>query len=704
MGGVAMRSLIHATWKTRRAHAAVLANVIAATLALGSDAFANERAKQPTMHDLAAKDTLAVVRMNHGDTLRYRLKSGETRTFVLQETSAHIVERVRGGIVYSFECTLLADGQPIRLRRFVCSQETFYEPWVVNGVRLWFSSSQAIFKLVPIRYPDQHDPLDVDAVLALQDATLPICPQPIQPWFPIERHFIDVGQCYNGDDPWLGPYLGQACHMGLDINMPKGTPLYAPLDFDDHWIFSADHRWRGVRRWPNGDIWALQSHHVNQMLVPERGRLKSGTHYGEAAGKGIGSHQHSHFEFRLGEGVLNRGQLGGTEVDPWILFWQIFENDRAEKGLIRAEIDPVSPASTGQGVMFAASRSRGGPQSQGLRYYWTFGDGGSSHDPAPTHTFVRPGIYPVTLVIDDGHEKATHTQHITVYGEPVKKPALALAAHSTEPSFRPRPLYSADAYGTPVTQVPHTLRFVAAPWQTGADAPPAKAVWLRNQGAGQLPVVDTPQVHYQGEKQGWLRYQLENKDGQDQRLMLTVDAAKAGLGNHEAAVEVNCPGAINGRQVFRVEFLVRPMADTKTVVVDDRDEGFYAPPCVWVGHQFLRCPERGHNKRYLSDGGRSEPGHSVVITPDLTAGRYEIRLPEDAVTGPATLNCYVRPRGADGPEHLIALTPEKTAKRVLGVFDFSEGNAGTIEIVPTASDGNQPAVVDALEFRRLGDR
>ena len=35
----------------------------------------------------------------------------------------------------------VADRQPLTLRRYVCSQETFYEPWVINGVRLWISAS-----------------------------------------------------------------------------------------------------------------------------------------------------------------------------------------------------------------------------------------------------------------------------------------------------------------------------------------------------------------------------------------------------------------------------------------------------------------------------------------------------------------------------------------------------------------------------------
>ena len=64
---------------------------------------------QPRQHDLTAKTTLTVVQMNHGDTLRFRLRNGEIRTFVLEKTSARIIERNRGGVVFSFDCHLLAD-------------------------------------------------------------------------------------------------------------------------------------------------------------------------------------------------------------------------------------------------------------------------------------------------------------------------------------------------------------------------------------------------------------------------------------------------------------------------------------------------------------------------------------------------------------------------------------------------------------------
>lgn len=69
--------------------------------------------------ELAAKDTLSVVEMDHGDVLNFRLRSGRVCTIALETTSAAIVEKVeRGGVVYRFSLGVRIDGQPITLRRY----------------------------------------------------------------------------------------------------------------------------------------------------------------------------------------------------------------------------------------------------------------------------------------------------------------------------------------------------------------------------------------------------------------------------------------------------------------------------------------------------------------------------------------------------------------------------------------------------------
>jgi hypothetical protein len=58
------------------------------------------------------------------------------------------------------------------------------------------------------------------------------------------------------------------------------------------------------------------------MLVPEHGPMKADTPYATTAGVMVGSHEHTHFMFR----VLDQG--GDYLLDPWILFGEIFRQRR----------------------------------------------------------------------------------------------------------------------------------------------------------------------------------------------------------------------------------------------------------------------------------------------------------------------------------------------------------------------------------------
>ena len=42
------------------------------------------------------------------------------------------------------------------------------------------------------------------------------------------------------------------------------------------------------------------------------------------------------------------------------------------------------------------------PDMDGLSYLWDFGDGGTSNEPNPEHTFSSSGLYTVTLTVTDG--------------------------------------------------------------------------------------------------------------------------------------------------------------------------------------------------------------------------------------------------------------------------------------------------------------
>ncbi|MFY9389731.1 MAG: hypothetical protein WAQ49_04345, partial [Limnochordia bacterium] len=45
-----------------------------------------------------------------------------------------------------------------------------------------------------------------------------------------------------------------------------------------------------------------------------------------------------------------------------------------------------------------------------------------------TFLYAQPGVYPVTLIVSDEAQTASFTQHITITGEAVERPALVLEA------------------------------------------------------------------------------------------------------------------------------------------------------------------------------------------------------------------------------------------------------------------------------------
>jgi len=571
---------------------------------------------------------------------------------------------------------------------------------------------KAVFDLIPIRYPKKGNLRCLPrkaARFAVQDATLRICPQEMRPWLEDEPEFIDVGRCYNGDDSYLGAYLGQACHVGMDIDHRKGSRLRAPLDFDTQAYFESlekganNNRWRGIRRWPNGDVWALQTHHLIRLLVPQNMPLAAGTAYATTAGVHIGSHEHTHFEFKVGQknpatplpasndpksiacpidfDDQSEAAQKAPEVlhlDPWILFWQIYEDAKARRGNIHAAMVEPGVAKTGESVAFTAEGSRTGGKGRTLSHYWVFGDGGASGEAAPTHVFARPGIYPVTLVVDDGERRAMVTHHVGVSGEPVTASVFALAAPE-EPSFRVRPASAADVYGRPIPRLPHTLHFVA---RASRPAPEAKTVATQNLGGGALA-----DARCDGSAK-WLRVDATKS------LRVAVDATGLATGTYRAKARVSCPGAANSPQEFFVELDVREPIARSVVTVDDRDEGFYATPYFWVGHRFCRCPKnrRGHGGFYLTNGGQAVEGEFTRFTPDLAAGRYAVALSDATPFRPGTeFDVRVRHRGGDTT---VRVRPEKS--RQIGVFEFHEGMDGYVEILAAGSRGL--VIADAVTF------
>ena len=290
-----------------------------------------------------AKVTLTPIELQHDDVLMFTLLNGSVVKIELLETGANItdttldtlgVEQRAATTIYQFWASLKINGDHHRLEREVGTQRSFYEPWEAAGVRIWLDAVDAIFDFMNETHsrcrlqsncshglpPRRH------ARLVVQDVTSRICPQTLHPWCPLPENSLKIEDCYRGEDCWLGAYDGASAHGRLDINHSAGTPLYAPIDFDDQFLYNRtadghnNNRWRGVRHWPDGSVWVLTTCHIVCLIVPEHQSLSRGTHYAEAAGVWVGEAEHTHFAFD----IFEHGEL--IHLDPWILFWQMYED------------------------------------------------------------------------------------------------------------------------------------------------------------------------------------------------------------------------------------------------------------------------------------------------------------------------------------------------------------------------------------------
>jgi PKD repeat protein len=459
---------------------------------------------------------------------------------------------------------------------------------------------------------------------------------------------------------------------------------------------------------------ALQTHHLIELLVPQHAPLPIGTRYATTAGVHVGSHEHTHFEFKVGRKRQDRPQAADApasiawpidfdaqseaaqndpevlHLDPWVLFWQIFEDRKARQGELTAAIQPLAPARTGEPVTFSAARSGQGTSDSEFGYHWTSGDGGGATGPNPRYAFARPGLYPVTLVVDDGRQPATRTQHIAISGPPVAEPVLALAAFD-EPSFRLRSAAVADVYGGPVTSLPYTLTFVA---RASRPVPNGKVVAVRNLGGGELAPASVTCRGGAGAP-AWLKIQTTG-DEDRQFVQVAVDATGMNAGAYRATLYVDCPGAVNSPQPLTVSLEVRRNAPAAEVTIDDRDAGFFATPYFWAGHRFSRCPpdRRGNGGFYLSNGDRAAAGEFARFTPDLQAGVYQVSFSDATPFRPDTA-FDVRVRHAGG-EATVRVRPENS--RRIGRFEFHEGADGFVEIQAAGSRGL--VIADAVRFER----
>lgn len=672
---------------------------------------------QPATIRLQASATLRAVEVNRGERFSFELANGQRRDFELVDAGAQVLltnlrelkkPQNDGGTIYVMRCTLRVNGQLLALERYVGPQESFYTPLVIDGVRLWFDGVRAAENILTFNHGSCLP--RKDARFALQDATQRICPEEVLPWFSGGALALDIAHSYAGSDCWMGGYKGAEAHGGLDINQPKGSAVLAPFDLDDHFLFETleaganNNRGRGLRRWPNGDLWTVQVHHMLRLLAPEHTRIKAGERFALGAGVNSGTHEHVHYNFK----VTPAGTDTIIDLDPWILFWQSFEDERVRRGEIRAAMAPLAPVRTGEKTSLRSTGSRPGLKRAALKCTWAISDGAILAGEEAEHVFAAPGVYAVTLTVDDGGTRAMTTQHVTVQGERVTQPVLSLRAPDL-PTFWPRRVGDMDVYGREITSVPGQITLLARPT---SPRPEARIIFLENVGGGALR---EPRITIDGEGKDarWLAASV-TRAAETWRVGVQADATGLAKGRHRAQVHVECPGALNGAQSFGVIIdvvhspamhwaidLVKPgeRGTAEEVRVDDASGAgaFFATPWFWIGHRFAFWPEpRGYRGFSLTNGGRASERDFARFTPDLAPGRFEVSLhPQTPFSADARFQVRVHHRGGD----TIAWV-EPAQSRAIGTFDFAEGMDGYVEVLARGARGQ--VSVDCVVFRRIG--
>lgn len=300
---------------------------------------------------LKASATAAVVELNVGDSLDFELLNGERRRIELVGAEAKVVDRRLCGIrKYEFSMTLEIDGRPHRLGYQVPSDEFIGKPFVVNGMNIWPDAVADVFKDAggfmvekDFHHGGQTCRPNRRACFVIQDASGRVCPDRVHWWYPERSWPIASVGCYHGGDTWMGTWYqvrelppsprGDEAHGGLDINMPRSTPLRTPFAVDDQYYFDRvskgknNNRWRGVRDWSDGTRWWIQSHHIDTVLdrIPDHVPLAADVEYCLSGGQWAWEFHHTHFNLRVFRKVVAPDGEAAMEdcwINPAIVFWQ----------------------------------------------------------------------------------------------------------------------------------------------------------------------------------------------------------------------------------------------------------------------------------------------------------------------------------------------------------------------------------------------
>jgi PKD repeat protein len=509
-----------------------------------------------------------------------------------------------------------------------------------------------------------------------------------------------------GEDSWLGTYFGAELHGGLDVNMPSNTPIIAPIDFDEHYFFNSlkagdnNNRWRGVRYWENGDIWYLQTHHINELVVPQYIPLKQGDVFAHGAGTWCGYSPHSHFVFNTYQPEFDNWIL----MDPWVILWQIFENNRRKANAIIAAIEPLAPVHTGEQVHFSSKGSRPSIYGGEFEFFWDFGDGYTSFAENPMHVYLEPGIYPVTFTVRNGYSTDSYTQHITVNGKAVTVTSLSFTSEQ-EPSFRRRPAWKTSAYGT-CLDIVNTVIFRS--YQDSKEEPAAKtiSIWF-NKSADQdntnnvddlyaKPQAILPVYRYGDD---WLEIErIPSKDHVDLKIRPIMENVIVKWGYYEAFIMIGDDETVNSPQYIRVLLDICYDRPQPSVIVDNLDMACTRSDYFWLSLTQHSSISSGYNGNYCISGGNRK-GEFIRYTPNLEEGSYEVSLYGKAYENQKLMSktgsFEVTVHHAGGIDR-IRVNP--TVSLSLGEYQFTEGRDGYVEIHSGSSEGL--VVADAVKFEK----
>ena len=659
--------------------------------------------------DLQFKNTLTVIEINAGDQINYMLENGRSVKLKLISSETKILlttlkEPKKGSssdaTIYSMECTLEIDGHHFKMIRYVPVQQSFYEPYIVNGLMIWFDGLHSLNQF----FNENHGKCmpGKDARFALLDARFPICPQGITNWVDLPSQKLNVKDAYMGEDTWLGTYFGADLHGGLDINMPNNSALYAPIDFDQHFYFNSlqagdnNNRWRGIKKWSNGDIWSLQTHHLTQLLIPEYQPIKQGQKYAYTAGTLTGSTPHTHFVFRI-------KQTGFEEylLDPWVIFWQIIQNNRERTHSIKAYFAPLSPKNTGESIHFDSEGSSPGAWGNELQYSWDFGDGQALFSPGPDHIYNAPGIYPVTLVVNDGHDEHAYRQFITIDGNETVKGSVWISCEH-EPSLRKSSKWKPLMYDD-VPQPKNTLHFFAYFHQhkmVTKCSPKVVTICTKdfNWTDGSIGHYGVETVYGQG-TEDWLNINTRaNGDSLKLEIYPDVDKIKPLRGFYVGYIVLRHENPLLAPITLKTVIKLEELNTDSVLIVDDADPDCIYSDYFWLKPEFHQDWTSGYNGHFLVCNDNAG-GEYVRFRLNVTDGTYNIYLHgkpySNRMLMGKTGGFYVFIKHKNG---LDKKWIEPVNNLYIGKYDLNAGEDNYVEIITDHS--KDLIVVDAIRLER----